>query len=121
MENKDNEEKTITIKIDNNAEEKGVEEEDNTKKNTRKVIRAIWSITLTLMFLFILFETVMGILNMQRLNDDKEPIWYIKTEAKTKGNEKKTIYDIGLYDIVKVEDNNGKKVLLKPFFINDDK
>ena len=114
---------TTTVELDTaniEKEEQPVEETDNAKKTIKKFLRIVWNITLTLFFLVVLFETVMGILNMQRLNDDKDPIWYIKTEVKTAENKKHTSYDIGLYDIIKIEENGTKKVVLKPFFIKDE-
>lgn len=89
------------------------------KKRRKKVFNFIYKTIATLLVLFILFETVMGILNMNRLNDDKEPLWYIDKKIENVDNKKETTYNIGLYVIKKVEDNQEKKIMLKPFFIQE--
>lgn len=79
--------------------------------------RIILSIIFIAVFLFVLFETVMGVLDMQRLNNDEEPVWYI--DSNTEVVEEKTItkYNLGLYTINKVVDSQGTKIVLKPFFL----
>ena len=83
----------------------------------RGVGRIILSIIFIAVFLFVLFETVMGVLDMQRLNNDEEPVWYI--DSNTEVVEEKTItkYNLGLYTINKVVDSQGAKIILKPFFL----
>ena len=83
----------------------------------RGVGRVILSIIFIAVFLFVLFETVMGVLDMQRLNNDEEPVWYI--DSNTEVVEEKTItkYNLGLYTINKVVDSQGTKIILKPFFL----
>ena len=95
-------------------------QEDNAKRKSKKIARIIWSIIMWAVFLFVLFEAVMGILNMKRLNEEKEPLWYLNTKVVEKDGKKQTSYEIGLYDIVKVEDSAGKRIILRPFFINED-
>ena len=87
------------------------------KRKKRRVFRTITNIILIAAFLFILFETVMGILDMQRINEDKDPIWYI--DSKTEVTEKKevTTYNLGLYKIVRTDDSKATKITLKPFFL----
>ena len=87
------------------------------KRKKRRVFRAITNIILTIVFLVIIFEMVMGILDMQRINDDKDPIWYMS--SKTETTEKKTVtsYDLGLYKIVRTDDQKATKITLKPFFL----
>ena len=87
------------------------------KHTVKKVVRIIWNIVLTLAFIFIAFETIMGVLNMQRLNEDKDPVWYIDSKVEEKDGKKETTYNMGLYTIEKVEDDKETKLMLKPFFI----
>ena len=94
------------------------DQQDNAKKTSKKAIKLIWNIVITLVFIFVAFEAIMGVLNMQRLNEDKEPVWYIDTKIESKDGVKETKYNMGLYVIVKTESNKEKKINLKPFFIN---
>lgn len=95
------------------------EKKDNAKRNARKVVRIIWSICMVLVFLFVVFEIAMGILNMQRMNEEKDPLWYFTTDVKKEDSKKITSYNMGLYDIVKTEDLTGTRVMLRPFFISE--
>ena len=79
----------------------------------RTIARIIW----ILVFLFILFETVIGILDMSRLNDDKEPVWYFSSKTEKVDNKTETTYNLGLYVIVKTTEGKDKKIMLKPFFL----
>ena len=59
----------------------------------------------------------MGVLNMQRINEDKEPIWcFSKTEEQTNNKVEKKC-NLGLYVIVKTQEGNEVKTSLKPFFL----
>ena len=87
------------------------------KKKKKKVGKIIYNVVVTILFLIVLFEAIIGIINMQRLNDDKKPIWYMsKTEEKTDKKEE-TVYNLGLYKIVKTETTKQTKIALKPFFL----
>ncbi len=96
--------------------QKEMKEEVKEKKGKR--IGAIISrIFFTLLFLFIVFETVIGVLDMQRINDNKDPVWCINIEEKNENGKKETIYNLGLYVIVKSKEGNESKITLKPFFL----
>ena len=66
------------------------------KENKRSIGSIIFNIVISALILFIIFETVMGILDMQRLNDDKEPYWYIDQKVEKKDNKTETRYNIEL-------------------------
>ena len=84
------------------------------KRSVGKIIsRIIW----TVLFLFILFETVIGILDMNRINEDKEPIWCFSKETNKEKNKEEKICNLGLYVIVKTKEGNEIKTTLKPFFL----
>ena len=95
---------------------------DEQKKSEKKkngvssIIRLFFNIIFTLLFLFVLFETVMGVLDMQRINEDQEPIWYMDSKVETIEGGEQTVYNLGLYVIIKTKVNNEVKVVLKPFF-----
>lgn len=100
-------------------EEQKIEElkEYNSTKRKRSVGKIISRIIWGLIFLFILFETVIGILDMNRLNNDKEPIWYFSQKTEKSKNKTETTYNLGLYVIVKSTEGKEKKIMLKPFFL----
>ena len=91
------------------------------KSRKKGVFRFIYNTIITLLILFVVFETVMGLLDMQRLNDDNEPIWYIDSKVEERDNVKETTYNLGLYVIEKTESSAEKKVVLKPFFMKSKK
>ena len=93
----------------------------NSKERKKGVLRFIYNTIITLLILFIIFETVIGILDMQRINDDKEPIWYFDSKEEILEDGKSTTYNLGLYVIEKIEKNSEKKVELKPFFMKSKK
>ena len=100
-------------------EEQKREELKEYKSTSRKrsVGRIISRIIWTILFLFILFETVIGILDMNRLNNDKEPVWYFSSKTEKEKNKTETTYNLGLYVIVKTVDGKETKITLKPFFL----
>ena len=89
------------------------------KKKKRKVSRIIFNILFTIVFIIIIFEAVVGIIDMKKINNNEEPIWYLnhkKTEDDTKiVND----YNIGLYRIVKTETSKETRTVLKLFFIDE--
>ena len=93
-----------------------VEREERAHK-ARKFGRTIWTIFVTAIFLAIAFFTVMGILDMQRLNEDKEPLWYIDQTTEEIEGGMRTKYNVGLYVINKDVTSTEKTIILKPFFI----
>ena len=97
------------------VEQQKQEEMKQSKK--RGVFRFIYRFIITILIIFVIFETVMGLLNMNRLNDDKEPLWYINSKVTEDDGKKITTYNLGLYVIKKEEDNAGKKIVLRPFFL----
>ena len=107
--------------------QENIEKEESTSKIDKDFIevekkkggffRILFRIIGVLIFLFILFETVLGIINMNQLNNDKEPVWYFSKNT-TKANGKgETTYNLGLYVIVNTTQGKEKKIALKPFFL----
>ena len=91
----------------------------NSQNRKRSVFKFFYNIIITLVILFVLFETIMGLLDMQRLNDEKEPYWYLDVKEEENEGQKITKYNLGLYVIKKVQDSKGIKIVLKPFFFKD--
>ncbi len=102
------------IKEEQQKEELKEEASTKVKRGIGKIIsRIIW----TAFFLFILFEAVMGILDMNRLSNDQEPVWYFDSKTEKTKNKTETTYNLGLYVIVKTTEGNEKRIELKPFFL----
>ena len=99
-------------------EKKELEEKYNEIKKKKKK-RVITDVIITVIFLIIILEAVIGIVNMQKLNNDEKPVWYISTKTKKTELKTETIYNLGLYKIVKTDTAKRTTVQLKPFFIGD--
>ena len=113
------EENADTTVEKNNSEINIQKEEKPIKKEKKKKFRIISDLIIFVLFLIILLEAVIGIINMQKLNNEEEPIWYLnskttKTELKTE-----TTYNLGLYKIVKTDTAKKTTIQLKPFFIGE--
>lgn len=90
---------------------------ERTKRKKENIRSLIYRIIFGVIFLFVLFETVIGVLDMQRLNEDKKPVWYIDEKVENKDNKEITTYNLGLYVIIKTKQEDGIKIVLKPFFL----
>ena len=95
-----------------------MENEIKEKKNIGKnIFKFIYNTLITLITILLIFEAIIGLINMQKINEDEEPVWYLnKTEDKTL--EKIEIkYNLGLYKIVKTTEKGKMSTSLKPFFL----
>lgn len=106
-------EEEITKEKDNNVVNEPKASSNDNKKARRIISRILWA----LFFLFILFEAVMGILNMQKINENKKPIWCFSTSKETTKDKTEETCHLGLYVIVKTKDGNETRTSLKPFFL----
>ena len=88
-------------------------------KRKRKIGKIIGNIIMTIIFLFLVFEAAMGIINMQRISDEKEPIWYLSTTTTETDLKTETTYNLGLYKIVKTDTSKKTTTSLRPFFMGD--
>ena len=96
-----------------------VMEEPKKKKKKKKLGRIITDVLLFLLFIVIVFEIVIGMVNMQRISDEKEPVWYLSSKTVETDLKNEVIYNLGLYKIVKTDTSKKTTVSLKPFFIAD--
>ena len=96
-----------------------VMEEPKKKKKKKKLGRIITDVLLFLLFIVIVFEIVIGMVNMQRISDEKEPVWYLSSKKVETDLKNEVIYNLGLYKIVKTDTSKKTTVSLKPFFIAD--
>ncbi len=97
--------------------EKEVKEEKEKGGFVKGLFKLIYNLILWAIGLFLVFEVVMGVLNMQKLNNDEEPLWYFDSKVEQKEEVKVTTYNLGLYVITKEEGPRARKINLKPFFI----
>ena len=100
-------------------QEKEIKEEIKERRKKRKTGRIIGNVIFTVLFLVLVFEAAIGIINMQRINDEKDPVWYLSTDKKETELKTETIYNLGLYKIVKTDTSKKTTVTLRPFFIGD--
>ena len=108
------------MQIKEQAKQELLDEQRKIEKSRRKregIRSLIFRLIFGAIFLFVLFETVIGVLDMQRLNDDKKPVWYIDEKVENKDNKEITTYNLGLYVIIKTKQEDGIRIVLKPFFL----
>jgi len=122
MENKIEKEEVVSQEeqvVENNELEQVEEQKPKKKKKKRKISRIIINTITFILFLVIVFDVVIGVVNMQRISNKEEPVWYLST--KTTETELKTVteYHLGLYKIVKTDTAKETKTTLKPFFLSE--
>ena len=90
------------------------------RKKKKRIGRIITDLIIFLLFIVIVFEIVIGMVNMQRISDEKEPVWYLGEPKVTETDLKYEVtYNLGLYKIVKTDTSKKTTVSLKPFFFKD--
>ena len=95
-----------------------MENNKSSKKEKKSVGRIIVDILVWILFAIIIAEAAVGIINMQRINDEKKPVWYLNKKEVVTENKKEITYNLGLYKIVKTDTAKETKTTLKPFFMN---
>ena len=107
--------------IESDDSQQNIEEQiqEKPKKKKKKIGRIIANVLVTILFLVIIIEAAIGIINMQRINDDKEAIWYISKKDNSNEVKNEVIYNLGLYKIVRTDTSKRTKIALKPFFVGD--
>lgn len=95
-----------------------IEVKEGKHKRKRGIISTILTILSFLLFVYIVFQTVIAFLNFNMIRQDQEPTYLVtKTKEKDEGYDY-TIYDMGLYKIVRKEDAKRYEIKLLPFFLN---
>ena len=92
-------------------------EEVKEKKTIKIIGRIISRIIYAAIALFLVFEAVIGVINMDRLNRDEDPVWYFSTKEENTKFKSETTYNLGLYKIVKTKEGLERRLTLKPFFL----
>lgn len=106
------------LEVEETLDEKEVTTKENKKKN-KKVGKIILNTLTTLLVLVVGADVVVGVVNMQRINDKEEPIWYLHTKKTESELKTVTEYDLGLYRIVITDTAKETKTTLKPFFFKN--
>lgn len=102
---------------ENNSQNVNMQKEK--KKKKRKTARILVNLITTILFLVVVGDAIVGIINMQRINNKEEPIWYLSTKTTETDLKTVTEYHLGLYKIVKTDTAKETKTTLKPFFLAD--
>ena len=111
------EKENIEIKDDVKEVEADVKVEITEKRKKKGFFSILITILSILLFLYVAFQTVIAFLNFNMIKEDKEPTYFVtKTKEKDETYDY-TIYSMGLYKIVRKEDNNRYEIKLLPFFL----
>lgn len=94
-------------------------EVNSKKKPKKKTSKIIINIISSIIFIVIILEIIVGVVNMNRISNDQEPIWYLNEKTIETDLKTETIYNLGLYKIVKTDTSKKTKITLKPFFIGN--
>lgn len=86
------------------------------KKKKKKIGKIIVDILVGILFLFVIFEAVIGMINMQKINNEEKPVWYISKKVESNNLKTETTYNLGLYKIIKTDTAKKTTTTLKPFF-----
>ncbi len=115
------EKRIVKQELDNEELEaqKEIKKEIKERKRKRRIGKIIGNIIMTIIFLFLVFEAAIGIINMQRISNEKEPIWYLNTKTTETELKTETTYNLGLYKIVKTDTSKKTTTSLRPFFIGE--
>ena len=89
------------------------------QKKKKKKLKIFFNIIISILFVVVLLNAVVGMVNMQKINNDEEPIWYLDKEVTETDLKTITEYNLGLYKIVKTDTAKSTKTSLKPFFLKD--
>lgn len=114
------EEKNIEEKKDEmetTKEEVKQEEQQPKPKKKRKVWVIVLNIIAFCLLIFVAFETIIAFLNFSLIQKNEEPKYLVTKRIETKEDYQYTIYDMGLYRIVRKENDQRYEIKLLPFFL----
>ena len=93
------------------------EKESKGKKVVKGIGKVIYNIIVTIITIVALFEVIIGVVNMNKISNDEEPVWYFSSKEENTKFKSETTYNLGLYTIVKTKEGTEKRITLKPFFL----
>ena len=94
-------------------------EDKKAPKKKRHIGRIIGNLIFASIARFIIFEAVIGIINMKLINEQKDPVWYLNSSKRDENDKTITEYNLGLYRIVQTDTEKDTRIVLKLFFIED--
>jgi len=111
--------KKVDENVELNQEEIQVEDKKKKKKEKKKknIVKIIFNTIVTILFVVVLLNAVIGMINMQKINNDEQPIWYLDKETIETDLKTVTKYNLGIYKIVKTDTAKETKTTLQFFFL----
>lgn len=94
-------------------------EDKKAPKKKKHIGRIIGNLIFAIIAIFIIFEAVIGIINMKLINEQKDPVWYLNSSKREENDKTITEYNLGLYRIVQTDTEKDTRIVLKLFFIKD--
>ena len=98
-------------------ENTSTQEQNKKPKKKRRVWVIILNIIAFSLLIFVAFETVIAFLNFNLIRDNEESKYFVTKSTDSKDGYDYTIYDMGLYRIVRKEDAKNYEIKLLPFFL----
>lgn len=99
--------------------EEAKKEDKKAPKKKKHIGRIIGNLIFAIIAIFIIFEAVIGIINMKLINEQKDPVWYLNSSKREENDKTITEYNLGLYRIVQTDTEKDTRIVLKLFFIED--
>ncbi|MEG2028766.1 MAG: hypothetical protein RR050_02675 [Bacilli bacterium] len=90
-------------------------------KEKGKILKIIGNVIFYSVLALFAFCAIFGIINFNKVKDNKLPTGYASTKTYEKNNKTITVYNYYAYKIVKEYDNGKTSVSLKLWFLNDAK
>jgi len=91
---------------------------ENKRPKKRNFFVRILNVLAFLLLLFVVFETAIAFLNFNMIRQEKEPNLFVTKTKETRGEYDYTIYDMGLYKIVRKDDLKNYEIRMLPFFLD---
>lgn len=111
------EKENIEVKEDDKEKELNAKMDTSEKRKKKSIFSIIITILSFLLFLYVVFQTVIAFLNFNMIKNEKEPTYFVTKKTDTVGKYDYTIYSMGLYKIVRKEDEKRYEIKLLPFFL----
>ncbi len=93
--------------------------EGKKKKKKKGIGRTLFNIITILLFLVIIGEATIGVINMQKIRNEEKPIWCMSTKKTETDLKTVTECHLGLYKIIKTDTEKKSTTSLIPFFLSE--
>lgn len=105
--------------VEEKVEQEEVSQEFVEKKKKKGPVKIIINIIVWIVLIFLIASAIIGYVDFQRISENQEPYMVLDEKSYTKDDSNVTVYKNIVYKIVKVENNKGTSIKLKPFFMSD--